>query len=1542
MFAIGAIMALSGVFAIMLSPFHQSRLGPVLAVPPTHEVLANNQLRLLPRQTAFVGDTIAIPQIRPDGVNLRFPYFQIIRQSGTQTQVVHENTSATVAPNFGQWEFPGQFEYRFFTTNTFAGEPFYVHPINIRQNQFSFVLPTNSEDILPNVSIPGLPITVPLPTSFYDTRGNNLFEIRRDANLNLYVPHIERLAALYTAQASIASCDFERLDHYRELVWEDTILTFFGNDGAMENQDGQVAHNLTYNRTFVPNAQHDNHHAVFSYINRNDTSIVATLESQRINVETVSINGVNVTNPNLVTGVGRTDSQRSNEQIRFEYRPEPAFTPTSPRYRQVMTLPDVSVSLSRETDNEELAFNPVRFSGTTENFTSFTFIRAEVFIGGPNADRNNDNLWRLARTLDWLPAHGDAPGPNGENASSFYHRITDFEFIPTEMLEVRFTYFTTTIFGAGYDYSGWRNEHIRWVNRHGIPLASGATGNPGNGDQRMIRYRPFTRFFVPTDNVPPRIMWTNEFDFDAQGNAVYYGTTDAINFDNTENLERFLPTRTGAANRHTQIASNPTGALSGTNAHLLTLPALLGWDNDSTAEDITYTIRITRILPGITNTSVQFSNSRSLATGSGGLQPFDPRRELVIDFSTPGPVNFTNGAFNGNLDGSGSLVPSGSSRDAQYRIEVFARDESGQYSGTLSYTFEVVGTVATTIGATTGFRMHLERPDFQGGLNLRQDSFNDGDTIRWRELNPSDDFTNTSNIELTHFLVVNGQLPGGQHHQHTVTSNWTTFFDISDEIEILGGNQAAFELNPNESQIVQTLIGAIGSDGFLDVRMVAVARNFFAMNNDFQFNLEHFIEGTIDDQHPGIQVTEAQFNLFTPEFGSAATIRAGAMLSPQALAISNAPGNAWDTLLIAENAPVLEQYQPVNLPQFIFHYQDELQAIASSFSISITAEDGKAEPVLPFAGASPSIGTAAAPFGTSSLLWGPFEDYTNIYFIPMSVGRHVITVQVTNNGGNVTVFMATIHVVGEVHYDIFPDQNISTLYVGQSMSSPSVQVIIHNTEFRSVGNRIEAVGHPGSDYGTVTPVIHGGAFTFNNNLFTPGEAATYTFTFLVQIPNNAALQALIPAISPLAGPINAHATHQVVVRNMAQGSLGINLLTGEYAALENHVDLDPDLHILIPQFGHTMTHTGIRTITVSDATLEAGMHESVSGTPGVYEYGHIVLPNWQVVIATNEGFLPPNFNPDFHITVQAPRSQPGEYILDTRDDSSSENRVYFGTGQDATRHYFFQPIGQLNTQTLANRTIANRINHDIFADGIYIVTYHGYWNGITVELIFHIQIGDIERPTIHFTTTEYERLFSSIWTHGTASASRFEIDTSLISVNNNGGKTDFTPLYIAENMTIQIIGPGGAIGPGDGGRDSMENGDFRAHFGPNGFRRESNVYIPFSGAPGRPSHVAEADWGRQIWDFYLTQVGTYTITLSIQSESGVEGIFQRTVTVQQSIPGTTIDPSVIWGIILIVLAVGIFLGVLFYFIKTGRQTKFATVDGKKVKAEAKAEKPDQV
>jgi len=68
----------------------------------------------------------------------------------------------------------------------------------------------------------------------------------------------------------------------------------------------------------------------------------------------------------------------------------------------------------------------------------------------------------------------------------------------------------------------------------------------------------------------------------------------------------------------------------------------------------------------------------------------------------------------------------------------------------------------------------------------------------------------------------------------------------------------------------------------------------------------------------------------------------------------------------------------------------------------------------------------------------------------------------------------------------------------------------------------------------------------------------------------------------------------------------------------------------------------------------------------------------------------------------------------------------------------------------------------------------------------------------------------------------------------------------------------------------------------------------------------------------------------------------RTITVEQQEERDRITPGQIWGIILIIISSGLLIGVVFYFIKTGRQTKFqsAPAAGKKKSPKLTGETPD--
>ena len=1687
---VGAVMALSAVFGIVMMPFHSSGLFAnisALSSSLTHEVRANYSLTRLPRRTAMVGSPIGVPETTDSAPN-RYPFFQLVRTSGANSIILHEHTDRSVRP-FSQpldityWEFAGTYEFRFFATSDLAGtssnpqQPFHIHPVQVSQNHLSFVLPTNSEDILPNVSVPHMDITLPIPTSFYDTRGNDLFEIRRNSEGRLEVPHIERLVAFYADTPSginpnqvnrpanhgtwIANTEryqFELLEFYRNIVLQDTRVHFFGLDGEMHNRSNLEitnvanrrpfgdalftpnlsAEELRLRRTFRPEMAFNNYFAEYRFQHRYDRNAVANLRTNSITVENVGATVAQIT--------GQTDA-RSN-QIRFEHPPSPAFTPGGLRLHEEIGLPSVTVALSRaprflgnETEVNP-AFNPVMFN-TTENISNFSFVRAEIFTPvGSSTDRNDERNWRLARTPEWVPAHGDGSTITDANSHGFYYRIIDLgtdrpSFIPTELGEYRFTYFTTTIFGAGFNYAEFETDQLVWIHANGTPIVdnlgrpTAATPNQIQaGATRVIRFSPFGKFFLSTDNVAPRIMWTDQFGYNNDGAAVYLerdingnfvvvndefvNTDRPVVFETTDNFARYLPG--SGANSRTQIVGG--AARPNDNANMLILPALLGWDNETASEDLIYNITIRRTVPGSTQaTSVTFSNANeATAPGltNGGSQPYDNRFPLIIDFSVGNAVRFLNGpmtahgvipnpVFQGTLHGANSLLPGSASVNARYDITVWARDLHvgqgpeglGLPSAQLVYSFEVVPNNIFNAG------MGQARPEFQGGMGLRQTAYYEGDNVIWRAVNPRDDFTDTANIDVVYMLFVKGD--------QFAPVRADEFFDITEYVEVVGGN-AIFELDARESEIASELLELLEQTtrSVLDVTILAVARNFFALNNPgHEFDEQAWIDG--NDQPIGVEVTSAEFRIYSIDFGSAPTIRGrgtpyipedaptstpAVPADPDALVQFEREDGTWQERLTSANVTAQNptgrpaQYNRVFLPEFIFQYEDLAQGIESSISFAITQPGGARLGTMPFASIARTEipGYTQAPLSShrflpagngSDPLTGPLNTRRGVFFIPNRVGDHLLTVTVTNAGGNVTVFMATIRVYGEVHYNLAVQGGISEMRVGQNASLPNLTITIHGHEFITDGVNIVAdfdvpsgANRNVGSFFVLGWADNGATVDFRPefpNEFTPNSAGTFNFEYVIEISRQRLYDVGIPIRADGSLEyINASITHQVIVTTLQDGDIGIEIDNAGFAASRDHFE---DYELFVSQFASPTVSEGVTTITVSDYLLEQTMQQSdpLEVTPTAWMYGNIILPDWQVVMTNGLnmpiGFNDPENGVQTHITVQAPRvTDPKEFILDTREEEHRNNFSRQITRQEngrdiTTEHFWFRPIGEVNRPDITNATQDNRINPDVFADGIYIVTYVATFQGISASVVFHIQIGDVAVPTIYFdpTSGEYERLFTQTWTNRIHGDNLFTIDTNYIRVDANGGKTDFLSnrRYIAENLTIEVLRPDGtsaAFTPyGDGEREAMERGDIRRafSFGGNdripafqGSQHPTEIGNTASGMNDFDPNMDPALWGRQVWDMWLTQAGNYTITLRILSESGVEGIFQRSVTVEAEPPPSVISPTTIWGIVLIILASGIFLGVVIYFVKTGRQTRFASVADKKIKADT--EKPDMV
>ena len=1558
-FGLAAVLSIAGMLGVFISPFHAGvvQAGGFTPFGAGTGVVAYYSIEGLPRRTAMVQDPVVIPT-RSGGGNA---YFRLVRPGGSggnDVLIGHSGTIGGGGPGLSvpsTWTVPGMYEYRFFANGDLTGEPFHVFRIQVLQNEFTMGLPTNSVDILPNISVPYQSITLPLPTSFIDRQGRDLFTIRRNAQRELYVPYLAELELLHPNLTGfgLLTCDFAKLDMLKMAVFSYTTVEFRGI-GEIQSEyrlgggtDFTLADSYLdtiadpARRTFTPTRVWPSNHAEFTY-RHPDGVIIASLQTPNIIIDNVQVTVPNVSSP---TGQQRVEAIR--DQIRFDARPEVSFVPTNMRRNIEVALPHPTVALSRETDRNNNAFNPIDLNASTVN--NFTFARIEW---RPNTAAS----WQLAQRLE-----------QGE----YYDFVTDFRFIPTQFGEYRIWYYTTTIFGAGFDHVG--GGHIVTLN---------ATAHPNVPaeliGERFIRYNPFgadPRFFVRFDTEAPEMLWTNPFDFDTNDIAVtrpegLYLGGNVIDFELAPNRANYMVGR--GTNSRTQISNAIIGA-GLYNEHLLIIPALLGNSHTAAAGELVYSLTLTRHLAGAASpNSVTFASNIQNPAANGLSFHWDNTSPLVINFDD---LAFENGQRHdgsatvpnvGNLSvGTHALVPSGTDKVARYTITVIVREniDTGNPEEDAWLGRSTQETFSFNVVTPGNYRMHIDRPSMHGGIQLHQVNYHENDTISFRAINVSDPFTDSANIDVLYFLHYTSlglteTITGANPLRATGIAAGVQFIDITDIVTFTGGN-VNLPLIRDGSDVAFDLLHSIPASGMLTVNVIAVARNYFAMKNGFTFNEQFPI--VIDSQPSGVMAMSVGISIFSEDYASSANVF-GAQGAWNV-------GDRWEDELVDANPenPTFEQGRQIFLPEIFLNYDHDAQAHVSSVSVMIRHEDtgeaispddirnGGASLLVPIATdtvdpRNPDPNTN--DFAVISRII-PIDADNNIdqriSFFPNHSGVYTITIIVGNDGGNLTVLVVSVRVLGIANVTPsfvggFADV---TIRVGQTIALPSMFVTVNGEEFFTNPQNprsfmgVERVWDPGANSGaggyidgdlipvgnfTVTP-ISAVTLTGGNN-FTASVVGSFTFQYVITVN----VQALRDTGLDVAGTtIVIPRTFTVIVRGINNADIEINLMQNDFNNVRNATMgsgpalqltrhdgsmIDVGSYNFLSEFGSHSSRNG-DTITVGDELLQEGMRQV---SADVYEYGYIFLPDWQAVL--NSELTPPlDFNNRMNswVTVQGPErggAREREMLLDTSQDDVQQYVIAPGVNGDQ-RLYFFQPIGRLDGD-------GNRINPAEFVDGEYLVTFFANFDGEERTIVFRIMLGDTNLPRIYFTDADHARLFEVTRREGAT----FRLDTTDIQVDQNNSRTAFTQAFIARNVEIRVSNRVGAVRQGP----NWENGDINL------------VYTT--------QQINDAgENARQIFEFLITTAGEWVVEIVIRSEADVEARQTFRFYVEETPPGRYTDTGTIWGIILIVLSSGVLLGVVIYFIKTGRDTKFAGAAGAKgakskgkggaPKAEA-VEKPDEV
>jgi hypothetical protein len=291
-------------------------------------------------------------------------------------------------------------------------------------------------------------------------------------------------------------------------------------------------------------------------------------------------------------------------------------------------------------------------------------------------------------------------------------------------------------------------------------------------------------------------------------------------------------------------------------------------------------------------------------------------------------------------------------------------------------------------------------------------------------------------------------------------------------------------------------------------------------------------------------------------------------------------------------------------------------------------------------------------------------------------------------------------------------------------------------------------------------------------------------------------------------------------------------------------------------------------------------------------------------------------------------------------------------------YYTFRPTGRFKSSPHGNNnSILGYISqpeesykNDI--SGVYIVTYTMHNNGTDTELTFNITIGDpkvgelvvkdgaikdiLPESKIEYTVGDQiyiditkldfsgnEKFYEYIRTDGNSGADLTEEEKNTKMRN-----------YIGKNLSIYVYIDGESYAYTGAGTSEKQL--------TKGVLREEDGTKIFASDGLTAEETDKINNGNGlVYAFTPSNAGTYKVSMSLWnpfSNNSASTYVEMTVKDVEVSKDNLIDPSNIWGIILIVLSSGLLIGVVFYFIKTGRETKFITSVTPKAEKKVKPEK----
>ncbi|MDR0975973.1 MAG: hypothetical protein LBM01_03390 [Christensenellaceae bacterium] len=1377
------------------------------------------------------------------------------------------------------YENTGVYEYRIYPAGTnlddaTPDEAFYVHTVNVSQNRYSISVATNyaaaTGEIFATVITPNKPIAIPKITELKDDNGKNLLAEENFDDLKKVMAGVTVVVGAGTTEEETHVVGAASDD----ITWEE-LVNFINSDATNNGIKVELC---------------------------GDNGVVAGTTSMKVG---------GVFNPTTTTATKWEKGQKYYLKYTFDnsgfsgVKDEDKIKATGRSQFINIEEPTKPSGETGKSYDELIKFNKMPTVGapstTIELNREYTLPTASVYLssategeGKPVISFNNIDSSTAVSNFTKIKIQYSA------NLTDWTDKgwTTDYKFVPDTVGYYRFTYYTTTAWGYGVNWAGDEMNILTGTE-------PGESGNAG-----FIKYVPFTTELKAENTQAPKYKWTDAFTYTD-------GMDEKEAFESKDLVDKswLLPSTSSSDASITKIAAG--------NDTLINIPALMGYDyGDKTSEDLTYTLKLYKKLANNTWDSVaEFSNK--IETDEDKMKfNYNNAKGLILNFGTPDssalygetavektPVLFlrNDNIADGTFYITATITGIGGTNKTAYLP---------------SYYFNVSDTYAATA------------PVINGELTTDTNNYRAGDEISFNELS-----TDVSTNELKYYWAKDGDV-------------------LPTEIkeEDISGGVVSFEAKEAGSY-----------------KIFAVARNWTAIQKEPSFAFAGWT--TVPSEYENL----VSLQVIDVEVVGAREV--GDEVYPT---IGYDPASYLDE--IKNQTP--RQNEELLLPDIKISNDSITSDEFVSGSIQVyNADTGKQEIITvegwkPKAGEPTKVDETPEGFDSSSLGYGfefPLRPTSQKVISGLSViptqysENYYVVVTASNKYGETSIFYAKFTVVGKPNTTLTLSKENIQMKVGQSVSMPDLTMTINGIKFIAKQGYLYKEGDAISAANAVAEYRVDGA-PLDSGKFSPTAAGTYNFKYEVSFIKDGdyKINSKIGAVEIDDDNAKKSINLAINVSEVASGDFNVDVNYGsgiQYSEFDGDKVNRGTEFTLKKQGGESInamanaladfgdyTTSGTNSVALSDEVLIDSL-KLVEGSERKLEYGYIVLP-LSTAYFTNKLSAPSDFGEQSSIDIKVSRASDSSSVMLNMtlryDRETGEIKAFNNAGEDdeiviatanGQEYFAFKP----NATIQAKRTLTavekyalggstptgeyteltpaatyalkaelfDRNNHtnddNIVVDDTYNVSFKVNYKDASSSLDFGVSIGDAVKPDIEFIGALKELSGSSRElnekNNETFTISLEEIEISggktVYGTRNNDGSwtpSDYMYQYIDENTSITVSG------------------------GAELTRVEETETYSYTDSSGNVQTKNKFHY-----DITPTTAGTYTITVSIRSQSNVYSSKSFSFTITEPEAAAKVDTAKIWGTILIVLASGLLLGVIAYFIITGRQTKFEGGAPKKLK-----------